>query len=68
MKEKRYRSIVKTITWRIIATLTTTLLVFIFTGNLVMALELGAIEVIAKLLFYYLHERVWNRIMWGKNF
>lgn len=66
MKERRLRSFFKGITWRIIATLSTMTLVFIFTGDFVLTLGVGFFEVIAKLLFYYLHERVWDRIRWGR--
>ncbi len=60
------RSIVKGVSWRVVATLTTISLVFFLTGNLYIAFSVGFIEIFAKLLFYYLHERVWNRIEWGK--
>ena len=66
MREYRKRSIVKAICWRAIATLTTMLVVFIFTRQLTLAVGIGAVEVVAKLLFYYLHERTWNHIRWGK--
>lgn len=66
MREYRKRSIVKAICWRAIATLTTMLVVFIFTRQFRLALEVGAVEVVAKLFFYYLHERTWNLIGWGK--
>lgn len=55
-------SAMKSVTWRLIATATTTLLVYLFTGKVKLALEVGAVEVLAKVLFYYLHERAWNRI------
>jgi len=66
VREYRKRSIVKAICWRAIATLTTMLIVFIFTRHVTLALEVGAVEVVAKLVFYYLHERTWNLIGWGK--
>ena len=66
MKDSRKRSVAKTISWRIVATLTTTSLVFIFTGSLELAIEVGLIEVVLKLLFYYLHERAWLVVSWGK--
>lgn len=66
MKDKPIRSTVKAVTWRILATLTTIILVYIFTGKIVLALQIGFIEVIAKLIIYYLHERVWNRVEWGR--
>lgn len=67
MKEKHIRSVMKSISWRVIATLTTIMLVFIFTRNWVISVEVGALELILKILFYYLHERGWNRIRWGTN-
>jgi len=64
--EIHWRSIVKAITWRVIASLTTLILVYIFTGNLTLTITLGGIEITAKLIFYYLHERAWNSVKWGK--
>ena len=65
--ESQQRTLVKTISWRVVATLTTAILVFIFTGNFTIALEVGAFEVVAKLLLYYLHERGWSHISWGRR-
>lgn len=67
MKETRIRSIVKAISWRFIATLTTIIIVFIFTGNIILSVGIGFFELLSKLILYYLHERVWNIINWGKN-
>jgi uncharacterized membrane protein len=64
--ETHLRSWIKSITFRILATVTTIVLVFIFTGELLMALEIGLIEVVAKLILYYVHERFWDRVPWGK--
>ncbi len=58
-------SFVKSITWRIIASLTTTTLVFIATGKLDWALGVGVADVIIKLILYFIHERVWE---WGRKF
>jgi len=66
MIDSHKRSVVKSICWRIVATLTTMSIVFIFTRRIVLALEVGFFEVIAKMTFYYLHERVWDRVKWGK--
>jgi len=61
----RSQSIAKTISWRVAATLTTGLLVFFFTGDFTIAIQVGGLEVILKLLFYYYDERGWSRITWG---
>ncbi|MBN2483440.1 MAG: adenylyl-sulfate kinase [Candidatus Omnitrophica bacterium] len=66
-RETKRRSALKTISWRVVATLTTTLLVFIFTGKLSIAITVGSIEVIAKLIFYFFHERMWDKINFGRR-
>lgn len=64
--EKPMRSIAKGISWRILATLATIALVYIFTGNISLSLGIGLVEVILKIILYYFHERIWNKIKWGK--
>jgi len=64
--DTRLRSIVKGIVWRTLATLATIILVYAFTRKLTLACEVGALEVVVKLALYYLHERSWNLIRWGK--
>ena len=64
--ETHMRSVVKAVSWRIVATLTTILLVFIFSGNLVISGGVGLTELFSKLVIYYLHERFWNAIGFGR--
>jgi len=66
MKETHKRSLFKAVSWRILATLATMSLVFIITGNLTLAAEIGFFELMLKLLIYYAHERIWDKIKWGK--
>jgi len=61
------RALAKTLTWRFIATSTTILVAFIFTGSLLISLEIGSLEVILKTIFYYLHEKGWDRVDLGKD-
>lgn len=65
-KEKPFRSATKMISWRFFATLTTMILVYSFTGNLTLSFGVGLIEVIAKMVLYYFHERFWNALNWGR--
>ncbi len=58
-KDAHHRSILKALSWRFFATATTMLIIFALTGKLVLALGAGAIEVVVKLILYYVHERVW---------
>ncbi len=65
--EQKRRSVIKTISWRIWATITTTALVFFFVGEVKIALTIGVIEVVVKMVLYFLHERWWNGIRFGKK-
>jgi len=64
-KESRLRSALKGLSWRIIATLTIIAIAYLKTGNVTLALEIGAIEFIIKYLLYYFHERAWQMIPRG---
>lgn len=66
MQEKAYRSVVKTISWRVLGTLDTIVISYLITGSLVMAASIGSIEVITKMILYYFHERAWNKSSFGK--
>ncbi|MFH1321730.1 MAG: DUF2061 domain-containing protein [Bacteroidota bacterium] len=65
MKQTHIRSIAKGIVWRCIATITTTVIAYIITGEPLIAVEIGLAEMGIKILIYYIHERVWLRIKWG---
>ena len=65
--EKISRSFVKAFTWRALATLTTFGLVFVVSGSFTLALSVGLLDVIVKLLVYVFHERVWDKVKWGKK-
>ncbi|MAU77093.1 MAG: hypothetical protein CL831_09550 [Crocinitomicaceae bacterium] len=58
-KKSRIRHLAKTITWRIIASITTFILAYVFTQNITKSLWLMGTEMVLKLLLYYYHERVW---------
>jgi len=58
-KKSRIRHFAKTITWRIIASITTFILAYVFTQNITKSLWLMGTEMVLKLLLYYYHERVW---------
>jgi len=63
----RVRHIAKTITWRIIGTLDTMGLAWLITGDPMMGLKIGGVEVFTKMILYYLHERAWYKIPFGKK-
>lgn len=56
----------KAVTWRVIATSITMFLVFVFTGKLELTVGVGFFDVVMKLAFYFLHERAWNMVGFGR--
>lgn len=64
-RDSRKRHIYKTFSWRFIGTLDTMLLAWIISGDPMVGLKVGILEVFTKMIIYYLHERVWYRIDYG---
>ena len=51
-QETNFRSIIKGFSWRIIATLTTVIIIYVFFGELELAIVAGFIETIFKVILY----------------
>ncbi len=66
MKDKAYRSVVKSISWRTLGTIDTMMIAWLVTGKPDFAVTIGGIELFTKMFLYYLHERTWNRIKFGR--
>lgn len=64
-QESHLRSVLKGLTWRVIATATIVVIAYYTTGEIETALTIGGIEFFIKLLLYYLHERAWQLIPRG---
>ena len=62
--DSQRKSLVKSLSWRILGTIDTIVISWILTGTLSVALSIGSIEVFTKLFLYYAHERIWNLIKW----
>lgn len=67
MNETNKRSLIKTISWRITGSSATFLISYIVSGSFAMAGSIAAIQVTANTILYFIHERIWNRIVWGKH-
>ena len=65
-KESNVRSLLKAVSWRVIATITTILIAWLVYGDIRPALAIGGIEFFAKFLVYYLHERLWQIVPRGR--
>ena len=66
LNDSRARSVVKTLTWRFTGSGATFLISWLISGSWTMAGSIAAIQVVANTLLYYLHERVWNIVTWGR--
>jgi uncharacterized membrane protein len=55
----------KTITWRLVGTIDTILIGWIISGDPLIGLKIGSVEVITKMVLYFLHERVWYKTNFG---
>ncbi len=65
--ETHRRSIAKALSWRLLATLITTGLVYLLTGKGEFAATVGLADTLIKFAIYIAHERVWNRISYGRH-
>ena len=63
--ESRIRTLLKTFSWRVVATTTTICIAYLVFGNVSSALKVGGIEFFAKMFIYYIHERIWQNIPRG---
>jgi len=64
-RESHLRSILKGLSWRFIATGTTMIVAYLFTGEVETAAKIGGLEFFAKLGLYYGHERAWQLVPRG---
>ena len=62
---EKKRHILKTITWRIVGTLDTMVIGWLISGDPMIGLSIGGVEVVSKMVLYYLHERAWYKCKYG---
>ena len=66
MSDKAHRSFIKAISWRVTGTIDTIVVSYLVTGRIKLAVSIGCVELFTKVGLYYLHERVWNNIAFGR--
>lgn len=64
--ETHIRSILKAASWRVIATVVTFFTAWALTGTVDVAIKIGLMDTVIKMGAYYMHERGWNRLNFGK--
>lgn len=64
--EYSYRSWTKAFSYRIVGSLYSFVVLYLVSGKLLISLSLSAIEVVSKIVIFYFHERVWDKLSFGK--
>jgi uncharacterized membrane protein len=64
---KPHRSLMKAISWESFSFILTSIIVYLFTGDKRLTIELTVTCQLIKVFFFYLHERIWHRTSWGKE-
>jgi uncharacterized membrane protein len=63
----RLRSLIKALTYRISGSFITGIITYFATDKIELALGIGFFDIFLKIIFYYLHERLWDKIQWGRH-
>ena len=67
MSDTAKRSLVKTVSWRLTGSGATFLISYAIAGNFAVAGTIAVIQLISNTVLYFVHERIWNKIGWGRN-
>jgi uncharacterized membrane protein len=67
MKDTAWRSVAKTLSWRITGSGATFLIAWFIAGNFAIAGTIAIIQLVANTILYFAHERVWNQVRWGRS-
>ncbi len=65
--ESKTRSLLKAVSWRCLGTFVTTTLVYFITGKVKAAATVGILDTLIKIIGFYVHERFWLKISYGKK-
>lgn len=66
-RETHTRSVAKAVSWRVLGTMVTSVAVFVFTGRVALSVAIAGLEFVGKIGLFWLHERVWDRLRFGKR-
>jgi uncharacterized membrane protein len=67
MHDTPIRSLAKAITWRITGTIDTFIISWFITGQILLASGIAFTEIMTKVFLFWGHERLWNKIKWGRE-
>ena len=67
MNDNKARSLIKTVTWRITGSSATFLIAYLIVGDISLSSGIAITQLILNTILYYIHERVWNNVKWGRG-
>lgn len=67
MNSTKMRSFAKSLTWRFVAVISTFIIIYVFTGDVTFATSITIISNVINFILYYVHERVWLQVKWGRS-
>jgi len=67
LNDSSKRSLAKTLSWRITGSASTFTIAYLVTGSAGISTGIAVIQMIVNTFLYWFHERVWNKIKWGKK-
>jgi uncharacterized membrane protein len=67
LSDRFSRSLVKTLTWRIAGSTSTFTIAYLITGSIGLSSGIAVVQMIVNTFLYWAHERIWNRIIWGRQ-
>jgi adenylylsulfate kinase len=65
--ETQTRSILKAVSYRILGSATTGFIFYVLTGKGTLSVGAGILDVVLKIGVYFLHERLWDKIHFGRG-
>ena len=65
---RKIRSLTKALSYRLLGSSMSLIVVYVLTGNFVLSGAVGFADLVLKTLGYYVHERIWARIEWGRSY
>jgi len=66
MTDSHFRSLAKAVSYRVLGSAATAVVVYLFSGNVPLSASVGGLDMVIKIVLYFLHERIWNHIPFGR--
>ena len=66
MSDSSIRTLAKTISWRIVATIATFIVSYLVSDDVSIAGTIAGSQILIHTTLYLIHERFWNKVTWGK--